>query len=219
MTLGAPLVEGASVAGEFVDQIRDRKIVIIKMRRRQGYRRKAGHRQLLSVVRITEILTGGARPKALRKAAPKSEPMLEVKAESKVEAVPVKALAEKKPAPHESVPHRPAPEKKAARAADFTDDVKLISGVGPALEKKLAAAGVTSLKQIAKFTGKDIGRIDAELKFKGRIDREDWTGQAKALLAGGAPKAAKGKKAAVDKQAARTKTPTKKTKTAPKKKR
>jgi large subunit ribosomal protein L21 len=88
--------------------------------------------------------------------------------------------------------------------------VKLISGVGPALEKKLAAAGVTSLTQIANFTAADIARVDAELSFKGRIERDDWVGQAKELLAGGAPRAAADKKAAVDKKPAKSKTAPKK---------
>ncbi len=83
-----------------------------------------------------------------------------------------------------------APKKEAAKSeapatkADAKDDLKLISGVGPALEKKLHAAGVTSLKQVAEFTKEDIERVDAELSFKGRIEREDWISQAKELMAG-----------------------------------
>lgn len=151
VTIGAPLVDGASVVAELVEQKRDKKIVIFKKKRRQNYRRKNGHRQHLSVVRITDILTGGAKPKATKKAAPKKE-------------------AAKSEAP--------------AAKADVKDDLKLISGVGPALEKKLHAAGVTSLKQVAEFTKEDIERVDAELSFKGRIEREDWISQAKELMAG-----------------------------------
>ena len=63
---GAPLVEGASVAAEIVEQKRGPKVIAFKKRRRQNSRRKRGHRQDLTVVRITEILTGGktATPKA-----------------------------------------------------------------------------------------------------------------------------------------------------------
>jgi large subunit ribosomal protein L21 len=64
VTVGAPLVSGASVAAQIVEQIRGPKIVVFKKRRRQNYRRKKGHRQLLSVVKITEILTDGAKPAA-----------------------------------------------------------------------------------------------------------------------------------------------------------
>ena len=74
--VGAPLVAGASVAGEIVEQMRDKKVVIFKKRRRQNYRRKKGHRQHLTVVRVTEILTDGAKPsgvKSERKAAPKKK--------------------------------------------------------------------------------------------------------------------------------------------------
>lgn len=53
--VGAPLVEGATVSGELVEQMRDKKVIIFKKRRRQNSRRKNGHRQHLSVVRITGI--------------------------------------------------------------------------------------------------------------------------------------------------------------------
>jgi len=149
VTIGAPLVDGATVAAELVEQKRAKKIVVFKKKRRQNYRRKAGHRQHLSIVRITDILTGGAKPKA---------------------------KAAKKPAAAKS--------EAPAAAAGAKDDLKLISGVGPALEKKLHALGVTSLAQVAAFTKEEIERVDAELNFKGRIDREDWISQAKTLLAG-----------------------------------
>ena len=70
VTVGAPLIAGASVAAEIVEQARGPKIVIFKKRRRQNYRRKKGHRQLLTVVKITDILTDGAKPSA-KKAATK----------------------------------------------------------------------------------------------------------------------------------------------------
>ena len=69
VTLGAPLIAGASVAAEIVEQTRGPKIVIFKKRRRQNYRRKKGHRQMLTVVRITDILTDGAKPSAKKAAA------------------------------------------------------------------------------------------------------------------------------------------------------
>ena len=53
--IGAPLVEGATVKAELVEQMRDKKGIIFKKRRRQNSRRKNGHRQHLSVVRITGI--------------------------------------------------------------------------------------------------------------------------------------------------------------------
>ena len=67
-SFGAPHVEGASVVGEIVKQARGPKVIAFKKRRRKNSRRKRGHRQDLTVVKITEILTGG------RSAAPRSTP-------------------------------------------------------------------------------------------------------------------------------------------------
>jgi large subunit ribosomal protein L21 len=57
-TVGAPLVVGATVEAEVLKQMRDRKVIIFKKKRRQNYRRKLGHRQHLTVVRITKIIAG-----------------------------------------------------------------------------------------------------------------------------------------------------------------
>lgn len=57
--IGAPVVAGASVAGEVVEQARGKKVIAFKKRRRQNSKRKRGHRQELTVVRITDILLGG----------------------------------------------------------------------------------------------------------------------------------------------------------------
>src|SRR5690606_36060760 len=62
VTVGAPLVEGAMVAAELVETKKQKTIIILKKHRRQHFDRRNGHRQLLSSVRITEILTGGAQP-------------------------------------------------------------------------------------------------------------------------------------------------------------
>jgi len=63
------------------------------------------------------------------------------------------------------------------------DDLKLISGIGPALEKKLNACGVLTFRDLALLSDADIERIEAVIKFAGRIRREDWPGQARALHA------------------------------------
>ncbi len=70
-----------------------------------------------------------------------------------------------------------APKAAAAGA----DDLKLLSGVGPALEKKLIEAGVTSFAQIAAWTDADVEEFGEKLSFKGRIEREGWIEQAKEL--------------------------------------
>ena len=73
--VGAPLLEGASVLGEIVEQKRGRKIIIFKKRRRQNSRRKNGHRQEFTLVRITDIMAAGASPAtepARKRKAPKA---------------------------------------------------------------------------------------------------------------------------------------------------
>ena len=73
--IGAPLVEGASVAAEIVAHERGPKVIAFKKRRRKNSRRKRGHRQEFTLVRITEILTDGAKPsKAARPKAAKPKP-------------------------------------------------------------------------------------------------------------------------------------------------
>ena len=79
-TVGAPLVEGATVVAEVVEQGRNRKVIIFKKRRRQNSRRRNGHRQAFTLVKVTDILTGGAKPAkkaAPKKAAPKAEEIAE----------------------------------------------------------------------------------------------------------------------------------------------
>lgn len=166
--VGAPLVEGATVAAEIVDQGRGRKIIIFKKRRRQNSRRRNGHRQHFTSVKITEILTGGKAPaKAAKKAAP-------AKAEKKEEKAPAKAKAKKADAEVAALFDAPAGDK---------DDLKKISGVGPVLEGKLNALGITTFAQVAAFSAEDIAKVDDALNFKGRIERDNWLEQAAALAA------------------------------------
>ncbi len=67
--VGAPLVEGASVLAEIVGQKRGRKIIVFKKRRRQNSRRRNGHRQDFTLVRITDILAAGQQPSPARERA------------------------------------------------------------------------------------------------------------------------------------------------------
>jgi large subunit ribosomal protein L21 len=105
---GSPTIAGASVAAEVVEQKRADKIIVFKKKRRQGYRRTAGHRQMLTSVRITEILTDGKKPsKAAAKPAPK-------KAETKVAAKPAAKKAEAKPVEKKAAA-KPAAKKAEAK--------------------------------------------------------------------------------------------------------
>jgi large subunit ribosomal protein L21 len=157
VTVGAPLVEGALVAGQLLETRKQKTIIVFKKERRHNYRRRNGHRQLLSTVRITEILTGGAavttqpderaraRYAALQaKYAPASvssapvaapKPAKKAAAKPAAEAAPA-AEAEAKPAkatkPKAEKPAEAAAEAKAAKAAKPKADK-------PAAEKKPAA--------------------------------------------------------------------------------
>ncbi len=185
--VGAPFVEGASVACELVEQKRGRKIIIFKKKRRKHYRRKKGHRQHYTVLRVMEILTGGASPKAAAKAG-KAAPK---------KAAPKKgapAKAEKKAAEKKAAPGKAAGKKEEAAAG--ADDLSLLSGVGPVLVKKLAEAGYTTFRQIAELTEEAIDALDKELNLRGRIRREEWVEQARELMAGKAPRAKVDQKAA-----------------------
>lgn len=95
-TTGTPLVAGATVAAEVVKQTRAKKVVIFKKKRRKDYRRTLGHKQHLTVLRITEILTDGKKP-------------------SKQAAKPEPKKAEKKPV--ETAEAKPAAKKAAAKPA------------------------------------------------------------------------------------------------------
>ena len=75
--VGAPFVAGASVVGEIVEQTRGAKVIAFKKRRRKNSRRKRGHRQEFSLVRITEILTEGKKPSQTPPPRPKREPRSE----------------------------------------------------------------------------------------------------------------------------------------------
>jgi large subunit ribosomal protein L21 len=172
VTIGAPFVEGASVAAEVLEQGRGATVIAFKKRRRQNSRRKRGQRQLETTVRISEILLDGAKPS--KKATGK--------AEAKSDAAPKKA----------------AKAETAAAGSDVKDDVSLISGVGPALKKKLADAGVTSLGQIAAMSADDVAKLDADLSLNGRIARDEWVEQAMELLAGKPPRAKVDKAAAAE---------------------
>jgi large subunit ribosomal protein L21 len=110
--IGAPFLPGATVVGEIEKQARGPHIIIFKKRRRKHYRRRNGHRQDLTSVTITEILTGGAKPAAKAKAKPEAK--VEAKpAAAAVAAAPVaEAAAEAKPKKAAAKPRKPKTEKE-----------------------------------------------------------------------------------------------------------
>jgi len=113
-TAGAPLVAGASVAGTLLEQVQADKVIIFKKRRRHNYRRKRGHRQLLSVIRIDEILTDGAKPSPRKAEEPKAKPAKAAPAEDGEEKPAARKQA-KKPAAKKHAPPKPARAKPKAK--------------------------------------------------------------------------------------------------------
>ncbi len=171
--IGAPLVDGAMVTAEVVEQGRAKKVITFKKRRRQNSRRTKGHRQHLTTLRVSEILTGGAKP-SKKAAAPKKA---DAKAEPKADA----KKAEPKTAD--------APKTDAAPAALFTapagdaDKLTDIKGIGPVAEKQLNEQGITTFAQIAALSDADVAKIDENMPFS--ADQiSDWREQAKALAKG-----------------------------------
>jgi len=134
---GSPTIAGALVAAEVLEQKRDDKVIVFKKKRRKGYRRTKGHRQSLTALRITEILTDGKKPsKAAAKPAPAKT---ETKpAETKTAGKPAEKKAEAKPAAK-------APAKKEAKPAAKKAEAK------PASKK---SAAKTAAKKPTKSAAK-----------------------------------------------------------------
>mgnify|MGYP003961512461 CR=1 FL=1 len=177
--IGAPFVADAAVQAEVIDQVKGDKVInFVKRRRKHSSQRTKGHRQKLTLVRVTEILNSGADKSGVKAALGAGS----VSASAIAAVVePASKTKTAKPAAAKATEAKPAAPKAGKAAAG--GDLKKLSGVGPALEKKLLAAGVTSLEQVAAWTEADVTKIDEELSFKGRIEREGWIAQAKELTA------------------------------------
>ncbi len=151
--VGTPHLDTA-VEATVIGHGRGEKVRIFKMRRRKGSRQHAGHRQNYTELEITRI--GGAKAKPTTPKTEKTEQALESESEQLKSAAP--------------------------EATTAADDLTQINGVGPVIVDKLKSIGITSLEQIAGFTEEDIDRVNGDLNFKGRIERDDWVEQAKKLL-------------------------------------
>ena len=181
-TVGTPLVEGAMVTAEILEQGRSRKVIAFKKRRRQNSRRTIGHRQHYTMLQISEILTDGAKPSkkagaAKAKAAAKEAPAKEAKADKK-EAAPKAEKKEAAPKKEEKAeaPSAAAPLFTAPKdgAKDKLTDIK---GIGPVAEKQLNEQGITTFAQIAALTDEDIVKVDEYMPFS--ADQiNDWKAQA-----------------------------------------
>ena len=105
VTLGVPTVSGATVAAEVLDHKRGPKVIAFKKRRRKNSRRRRGHRQEFTLIRVTEILTDGAKPSIAARPKPVPKPVAAEAAaddgdepgESKAPKAKAKAKSAKKP--------------------------------------------------------------------------------------------------------------------------
>ncbi|WP_299498479.1 50S ribosomal protein L21 [uncultured Roseobacter sp.] len=177
--VGAPFVKDAGVQAEVVDQVKGEKVInFVKRRRKHSSKRTKGHRQKLTLIKVTDILASGADKSGVKAAMGAGS----VSAKAVAAAAPKKAAPKKAEAKADAPKAKAAP--KAAKAEAAADDLKKLSGVGPALEKKLIEGGVTSFAQIAAWTEEDVAAMDEKLSFKGRIEREGWIEQAKELAKG-----------------------------------
>jgi len=122
-----------------------------------------------------------AAPAAVEAAPAAPEPVVEAAPEPApepvAEAAPEPAKEEATDAADDAAPLFATPEGEP-------DDLKKISGVGPVLEGKLHALGITKFEQVAAFTADDIAMVDDRLSFKGRIERDEWLKQAAELAKG-----------------------------------
>ena len=186
--IGAPVVDGAAVQAEVIDQIKADKVIhYVKRRRKHSSQRTKGHRQKLTLVRVTDILASGADKTgvmaaigtgsvsgfAIEAAAPAKAPKA-----AKKPAKAAKADADA-PAVEGSKPANLLSEARDGKA----DDLKKISGVGPKLEGLLNQNGVFHFDQIAAWNTAEIAYMDDQLSFKGRIERDGWIDQAKQFAA------------------------------------
>ena len=156
--VGAPMVDGAAVQAEVIDQIKGKKVInFVKRRRKHSSKRTVGHRQKLTLLRITDILASGGDKTGVKAAI----------GTGSVSGFAAKTADEKKPAAKKA-----AAPKAAAAPAAAGDDLTQITGVGPAAAKKLVAAGINTFADLAKV---DVDSFDA-VKVK-----PEWVEQAKQL--------------------------------------
>jgi large subunit ribosomal protein L21 len=131
VTLGVPTIAGASVAAEVLEQGRGAKVIAFKKRRRKNSRRKRGHRQEFTLLRVTEILTDGAKPTVTARPKPEPKPKPVVTepddGDEPAESPAPKAKAAKKPAAKKADKKT---DKKPAKKADKKTDKPKSGGKG-----------------------------------------------------------------------------------------
>lgn len=206
-TVGTPMIEGAAVQAEVVEQGRGAKVLNFKKRRRKhSSKRLKGHRQYLTTVRVTDILSSGGAETGIKaalgtgvtdalvpalgivnaatEAAPSETKTTAEPAatEPEVDTAPVEAAVDDT-APESAVADASRPDNLLTEAQGEPDDLTRISGVGPKLLTKLNENGVFHFWQISDWGPSEIAFMDDQLSFKGRIERDNWIAQAKEFAA------------------------------------
>lgn len=182
VTVGAPLIDDAAVQAEILEQTRSAKTIsYVKRRRKHSSQRKRGHRQPLTLVKITSIVESGAGKSGVKAALGTVSGAAVAAAAKPAKETAKKAAAKAAPASEGKVGTAPANLLKAAKGE--ADDLKKITGVGPKLEGTLNEIGVYHFWQIADWGQAAIDYMDDRLSFKGRIERDGWIKQAGDLAA------------------------------------
>lgn len=192
-TIGTPLVDDAGVQAEVIEQIKGEKVIhFVKRRRKHGSKRTKGHRQQLTLLRITEILESGAKSSGVKEAvgagiagwtgvqADKGDLVQNRTGQSEM----ARRLKE-----------GDAGEKAAAKAGDAeggptakpgnlltearggtADELTKLTGVGPVMEKKMHEAGVFHFDQITAWDEAETAYMEDQLGARGKI--ADWAAEA-----------------------------------------
>ena len=110
-TIGNPLIKGASVEAKILDQIRDKKIIVFKKRRRKNSKSTQGHRQYLTVLQIESIMSSGKKSMALKKEIKVKKVDTKSKTLEKEESKKIEKKIEKKAAPKKKVAKKTTTKK------------------------------------------------------------------------------------------------------------
>lgn len=207
VTVGTPLVAGASVNAEIVSHGRGDKVKIIKFRRRKHHRKQMGHRQNYTEIEITGITADGVtttEPPAgkAEEAASKKKGGSAAAAGAATAGAAAAATAGVVADSDTASSADTSADSSANSSADAAasgdgavkfldgpngepDDLTEINGVGPVLVEKLNNMGIYHFYQIAAFSPEDVEMVNEQLSFKGRIEREEWIPQATKLAGAG----------------------------------
>lgn len=207
--VGAPAVSGAAVTATVVEHLKGDKVIIFKKKRRKGYQKRTGHRQLLTKISITGIEIGGKKqedkaeakketkaevpaaaksedkPKAETKPATAAKPKAEEKPKAETKpVVETKPKAEEKPKAETKAKAEEKP-KAEAKAEKKADDLTMVEGIGPKISEVLQKEGITSFAELAKTK---VERLNEILEAAGSAyashTPDTWPEQAKLAAEG-----------------------------------